>query len=158
MYSLAVSRSRGIMKEQLRRTKNGTGSVSRLIATTYTPYGTHLWCPRISPPLLHSTQVFFLSVAQPSRRMCVTHCLLRCWCMCVTRIVVVVMNDGLSCPRTSHLSSHSRLHAFMLRNIGFVQSIAFSSVLFSFLCVHHSGWCAVLSSLVYPGHYYTKGE
>jgi len=47
---------------------------------------------------------------------------------------------GFRALAPSHLSSHSRLHAFMLRNIGFVQSIAFSSVFFSFLCVHHSGW------------------
>ena len=128
----------GYYERKLRRTKNGTGSVSRLIATTYTHYGSHVWCPRISPPLLHSTQVFSFSVAQPSHRMCVTHSLLRFWCMCVTRIVVV-MSDGLSCPRTFSPSSHSRLHAFMLRNIGFVRSISFSGVLFSFLCVHHSG-------------------
>ena len=56
------------MKEKLRRTKTGMGSVSRLIATTCTPYRTHLWCPRISPPLLCTTQDFFLNVALPSHR------------------------------------------------------------------------------------------
>ena len=129
----------GYYERKFCRTKNGTGSVSRLIATTYTPYGTHLWCPRISPPLLHSTHVFFFSVAQPSHRMCVTHYLLRCWCVCVTRIVVVI-SDGLSCPRTfSPLLSLETSCVHVAEHRICAEYCLLSSALFSFLCVHHSG-------------------